>query len=386
MNKILFGALATSLVGATGFASDTEWSELDRELAAYNSAAPLTQDSTGPFVSGWLIGAITSDDTPDDNVNDVLGTGVAASRINLQGDLGNNYSFKLGFDFTDTAELWKDQNGTDVNGDGIGDPAAAPSTAGLTDAYVNVGFSEGVSITVGGFRPTVLASSSVQRNHTLFIERSYLGRQYAYRDAGAALNFGWDRINAQIAIMNGNSGSFDDLAYYLHADIDLLGTGSDYEGGYAALEGTNLNIGVTYTDDGSDVTAINAAGGGATKAAGDSRDATQLAFYATLATGGFTLWGEMVDQDDDVVVAGGMGTTPYSVGLGYMFGEQYEVAFRWDDYDTMDSITRYNFGLNYYVQGHDIKWQLNFASGSDDDLTNGNFENDVIALAIAVGF
>lgn len=386
MNKILFGALATSLVGATGFASDTEWSELDRELAAYNSAAPLTQDSTGPFVSGWLIGAIVSDDTEDINGNKTLGTGVLASRINLQGDLGNNYSFKLGFDFTDTGELWKDQNGTDLNGDGTGDPAALASTAGLTDAYVNVGFTEGVSVTVGGFRPTVLASSSVQRNHTLFIERSFLGQQYSARDSGLALNFGWDRINAQVAVMNGNSGTMDEFAYYLHADIDLLGTGSDYEGGYASLEGTNFNIGVTYTDDGSDVTAINAAGLGSTKAAGDSRDATQLAVDASVAAGGFTVWGEMVDQDDDVKVAGGAGTTPYSVGLAYLFGEQYEVALRWDDYDTTDKVTRYNFGLNYYVQGHDIKWQLNFASGSDDDLTNGNFENDIFAVAVAVGF
>ena len=71
-------------------------------------------------------------------------------------------------------------------------------------------------------------------------------------------------------------------------------------------------------------------------------------------------------------------------GLAYLFGSNYEVAFRYDDWDDDDETTRYNVGLNRYIDGHDIKWQLNYSTGKSDK--NKENENDVIALGIAVGF
>jgi hypothetical protein len=344
MNKILFSALATTVVGATGFASDTEWSELDRELSAYNGA-PLTQDATGPQVNGWFIGAISSVSDLD-----VLGTGVLAGRVNMHGDLGDNYSYKLGFDFFDTAELWT------VPGN---PPAAAASTAGITDAYVNVGFAEGVSVTIGGFRPVVTMSNSIDRNHTLFIGRSLIGTALASRDAGVGVNFGFDRINGQITLTNGSDGALDEFAYTAHADMDILGTSSGYEGAYGAAEGMNLNVGLTY---------------GADEAVDDSE---YLALYANLVTGGFSVFGEMID------LGAALGdNSPYTIGAGYMFSEQYEAALRWNDLDDADSTTAYEIGLNYYIQGHDLKWQLNYSDGDNDP---GNVVSS-IALGIAAGF
>jgi hypothetical protein len=345
MNQFFLGALATTAISATGLASDTEWSELDRELAAYNGTS-LTLDSSGPYMSGWFIGSIVS-------VSDVdrLGTGVNAGRINLHGDLGDSYSYKLGFDFFDTAELWIDRS--------VGVPAAAPSTAGITDAYVDIGFAEGVSVTIGGFRPVVTMSNSIDRNHTLFINRSLIGRSRASRDAGVGVNFGWDRISGQITLTNGDDGALDQHAYTVHADMDILGSSSGYEGAYGAADGTNLNVGVTYGSD---------------EATDDSEF---LALYANLVTGGLSVFGEMIDQ------GAGIGhNSPYTVGAGYMFGERYEAALRWNDLDNVAGTTTYDVGLNYYVQGHDLKWQLNYNDGDSDV-----FEYvSTISVGIAAGF
>jgi len=380
MNKILFSALATSVVGASGFASDTEWSELDRELAAYNTA-PLTQESTGPYMSGWWIGSISSsggldagaDPVTNPATEDQLGTGVNAGRVNLHGDLGENYSFKLGFDFFDTAELWN-SGYTDANNDGDEDDGeskdALPGSAGITDAYVNIGFAEGVSVTIGGFRPTVTMSNNIDRNHTLFVGRSAIGTAYAGRDAGLGLNFGWDRINAQITYMNGSDELSDEAAYTAHADMDILGSSSGYEGAYGAAEGMNLNVGVTYGEDG----------------AVDESD--YFAVYANLVTSGFSLSGEMLSNGEGTTTRLGKDNSPYVATAGYMFNEQYEVALRWTDFDDDDDTNRMDLGLNYYVQGHDLKWQLNFSSGSSDVETtdNKNYIDSQIALGLAVGF
>ena len=374
MNKFVFSALAATVVSATGFANDNTWTELDRELAALNSA-PLTQDQSGPFVSGWLIGAISTDDRDtsgngqpgDADGNEITATGLHASRVNIKGDVGAGYGFVLGFDFTDTGELYA-PGGTAVGASG---------TAGLTDAYAHFGVGEQIDIKLGVFRRTFLRSSNVQRNHTLFVGRSRLGAANSFRDAGAAVSGAFDRLHWEVALTNGLDGATDGWAYSGHVDFDVLGTTSNSEGSYGAAEGTNLNIGVTYADDNS-------------KAAGNvNLDNAQMAVDATLTSGGFTAFAEAIDQDKDVVLAaptGATGNTPYSAGLAYLFGGgNYEVALRYDDWDDAMKTTRYTFGVNRYIQGHDIKWQLNFGSGSDDT-TNGTNENDVITLGLAVGF
>ena len=377
MNKLVFSALATLVASATGFANDTEWPELDRELAALNNA-PLDSHAGGPSVSGWLIGAITSDDAPsiaDPDASDNLGTGVSAARVNLSGSLGNNYSFVLGWDFTDTGELYAPE----------GTAVSASGTGGLTDAYVSVGVTDGLDIKVGAFRRHFLHSGSIQRNQTLFIDRSHLGSMYSSRDAGVALSGSFNRVNWEVTATNGHDGNSDEFAYSAHVDFDIIGSSSGNEGAYGAADGANLNVGLSYSDDSSDTTQADVDNGDAA-AVGDDRDAAALGGYANFTVGGFSAWAEMADQDaavDGGAGDGDDGATPYSVGLGYLFGSNYEVAFRYDDWDDTAETTRYNLGLNRYIDGHDIKWQLNYSTGSSDSEAN---ENDVIALGIAVGF
>jgi len=375
MNKLVFSALATLVASATGFANDTEWPELDRELAALNNA-PLDSHAHGPSVSGWLIGAITSDDAPsiaDPDASDNLGTGLSAARVNLSGSLGNNYSFVLGWDFTDSGELYAPE----------GDPVSASGTGGLTDANVSVGVTDGLDLTVGVFRRQFLHSGNIQRNQTLFIDRSHLGSMYSSRDAGLALSGSFNRVNWEVTATNGHDGNSDEFAYSAHVDFDIIGSSSGNEGAYGAADGANLNVGLSYSDDSSDTTQADVDNGDAADT-GLSRDASTLGGYANFTIGGFSAWAEMADQDADVDNgAGDDGATPYSFGLAYLFGSNYEVALRYDDWDDSNETTRYNLGVNRYIDGHNIKWQLNYSSGSSDSETN---ENDVIALGIAVGF
>ncbi|MED6335312.1 MAG: hypothetical protein VYE81_07920, partial [Planctomycetota bacterium] len=72
MNKFFTTALASSLVCATGFASETEWPELDRELEALSST--LSTLDGGPSFGGWAINAY---DNSSDAGFDLDGDGFA---------------------------------------------------------------------------------------------------------------------------------------------------------------------------------------------------------------------------------------------------------------------------------------------------------------------
>jgi len=62
--------------------------------------------------------------------------------------------------------------------------------------------------------------------------------------------------------------------------------------------------------------------------------------------------------------------------------DQWEIAVRYEDLDDMNDTTRATAGLNYYMGGHNAKWQLNFSTSDSDIKAN---EIDVIALALVVG-
>lgn len=355
MNKFVFSALAATLVGATGFASD--WSELDSELAALNNA-PLTQDAGGPIVTGWLIGALDyNSDSETNNANDSQGFNVHASRVQISGSAGEGLGYVVGFDFTDSGELYAPG----------GTPLGTVGNGGLVDAYGTFTIGEQLNGKIGVFRMPFLRSQLIDRNDTLFIDRSMLGGMYASRDTGVSLGGSFDRINWEVAIMNGFDNQGEGWAWGGRVDMDVIGSSANCEGALGAAEGTNLNIGLAIQDDTSDATL-----GGA------SRDAMQWAIDATLTMEGFSIFGEMVDHDKDVG-----DNSPYSVGASYLINEEYEAGLRWDDWDDVANTTRYNVVVNRYVNGHDAKWQLQYSGGSSDVTTN---EDSIISLGLALGF
>lgn len=379
MNKFAFGALAAPLLCATSMAADTEWPELDRELAALSNA-PLTQNSGGPFLNGWLISAFDyNSDAEDSNKNQTdVGFDVPSARIQLEGDLAEGYGYKIGYDFFDTMDQYAPS----------GSHVGSAGTAGITDAYGRFGIGEYVDFKFGIFNGPSLRSASLDRNKTLFINRSFLGMQQSCSDAGLEVGGSFDRVNWSLAGTNGTDGKTDGFAYGIRIDVDLMGEMSDVEGAYGAQEGTNFNVGFVYTDDNSKDAATGA-----------SMDLAQMSADATLVSGPFSVFAEVIDYDKHTgpYYGGAMidaKNTPWSAGASYLFGEEYEVGFRYDTWDAGQTssyydTSRYNFVVNKYIDGHDIKWQLEFGFG-DSKMTGTASdkvgEHTIIAIALALGF
>ena len=278
-----------------------------------------------------------------------------------------------------------------------------PGTAGITDAYGTVAIQDVLNVKMGIFNGPCLRSARLDRNKTLFLDRSYLGYQQADRDVGLALDGDFTRVHWELAATNGFDGKTDGFGWAVGVDVDILGEMSDVEGAWGAQEGTNLNIGIYYSDDTSDYHAGDLLPDGTPATPGQSRDAATLSADATLVAGAFTVFAEVADYDKGVgaMLPDGTGTdlnnTPWSAGLAYLFGEVYEVAFRYDDLDVgqtgnpvLYDTKRYNFGINRYIAGHDVKWQLQFAFGDSKSSASSSAgkigEHSIFSIGLALGF
>ena len=395
MNKFVFGALAAPLLSATGLATDTEWPELDRELAALSSA-PLTQESGGPYFKGWLIAAFDYNADAEETVGtstvkSQVGVAMRAGRIDMSGTVAEDYDYRVGYDFFDQRELWRDAVDPDNTGYG-----------GITDAYANIRIQDYVNVRMGVYNVATLRSSTVQRNHSLFLDRSFLGQQDSNRELGVGLFGNFSRVNWYLDLHNGYDGAAEGFGYAGRVDIDILGKLSEYEGAYGAREGTNLNVGIVYQDDSSDQLATD-------PSPGQSRDASVFSADVTLTTGGFSVFGEASDYEKGVspyyfndflgagtapiapgrISAAGQASTPWSVGGSLLFAEVYEFGVRYDNWDDLDKTKRYNLVMNRYVYGHEVKWQLQYSFGDSDGTgTSAVQANEwgTLSVGLAVGF
>ena len=105
-----------------------------------------------------------------------------------------------------------------------------------------------------------------------------------------------------------------------------------------------------------------------------------------LADGGDdTVFSTETDGGDEVSADGGTfnvllddGTNPWAVQVGYLLADNLELGFRYEDRDNDADETRSTFGLNWYLNGHNAKWQINYI---DDDA----LPDQVIAIGLTVG-
>ena len=325
MNKFFTTALAGTLVCATGFASETEWPELDRELEALSSS--LSTLDGGPSLDGWAI--IAYDNNSDTDMGDFA---LRSVRLNASGSNGD-YGYFVSLD-------------------------AAGGTAGLVDAYATFGIG-GISAQMGVFRAPTLTSALIDRNQTFFIDRSMLGAAGSARDAGLQLSGDMGRVGWWLAVMDGADLAGDEYEITGRVAVDLMGdgAGSTNEGAYGAGDGTCLTAAVAFQDDGGDT-----AGGN-----------SSLAAEAYFTSGPFSASVEMVDDDN-------ANTTATAITVTYAFTGDWELGARMEDDDAgTETLT---IGVNKYVSGHDVKWQVNMQSIDDDVLG----DTDTISVGLAVGF
>src|SRR5438093_4693291 len=107
MRKLVYSALALTLVSMPGFASDNEWSSLDKEIENL-SASLSAQNAPGAKVGGFII---TSWRYSKDKDALTLGGEKESGfkldnvRIEISGDAGSDYSYKVSFDLASTAPV-----------------------------------------------------------------------------------------------------------------------------------------------------------------------------------------------------------------------------------------------------------------------------------------
>lgn len=334
MNKLVFGALAATLVGSVGYASESEdWASLDRELESLSTT--LSTQSGGPSIGGYIITWFDSNsDDKDINGAEIQGFTLKKVRLEAEGAVGD-YGYKMSVDF-------------------------ASGSASLKDAYVNWHVGESLNVEAGRFKSPTFRSQLVSSSRLLFRDRTMIGDTFG-RDTGAMISGDFETVGWWLALQNGTDGNREEHMFTGRVAVNLMGDGpGKVEGAYGAPDESELSIAGMFQDD----------------SAFDNGQRFGGEVYFT--SGPFSASGEILDNDTDVG-----DNTPWDVTVSYMFNEQYEAAARWEDFDDVDNSDALTVGVNRYVDGHNIKWQLQWMSTSSD---NAALEQDQVSLGLALHF
>ena len=325
MNKFIFSAIAIAAASSTGYAAGSDWLQLDQDIASLSSTI---NSSEGANVGGLLRTSYRDDGGP-------VGGFVHDDADLWFGGALEEFTWRVSFD---------------LGSDGLD----------LQDAYVRWAATEDIHVTWGRFMSPVLRSNMLDPENMLFIDRSMLGMSFYNWDSGVSVNGDYNGFGYFIAAQNGGDDTGDDLNFLAHVGYDIGNGVSMQEGAMKSGDELDGSFGVTYTD-----------------MENDGNDAVLAADFA-MTMGQLSGSVEYADGSDDNVGTLGLGQTPWSLTLGYLFADNMEVAFRYEDTDNLADDTVNTVGLNWYLHGHNAKWQFNYI---DDDAAT----DQVIAVGLTVG-
>jgi hypothetical protein len=359
MKKLVYSALALSLTGMPALATDNGWLGLDKEIENLTSSLEAANPNA-PTLSGWILTSyrhssdisvpfdldFDGDGDPTTNPsgdNDQSGFQFDSVRLQVEGDAGNNYSYKISFDFES-------------------------GEAELKDAFVKWQIHENINGKIGRFKEAMLQSALVGENRLLFLERTFLGDILGRRELGIAVLGSFDVVNWQVQAQDGADGQGDEHKFVARLSANVIGKAgqSKNEGAYGAGDETNVNVGIAYQDD----TTVD--------------DGGILTLDASLTTGPISVAAELADfgeGEGGTYLFDGRNTaetTPWDITVSYLITPEWEVAGRYEDLDDEDDTTSYVIGVNRYVRGHDIKWGAQWRSIMSDP-------QDVDQLGIGLG-
>ena len=355
MNKLVYTAIALTTVSASAFATDNGWVSLDQEINNLN-ASLSAQNATGPKLGGYIKARwdISSDLQITDPVSgtdhDLSGISLQNVRVEISGDAGSDYSYKVSFDLASGAAL-------------------------LRDAYAKFKIGEDVSGKFGQYKANFMRSSTVADNKTVLFDRTIIGNgaEWNTRDLGLEFGFAYDTINATIGVQNGTDLNGKELELCAKVGINLMGGGvGKVEGAYGAGDAMALSAGLAYLSD------SNLDNSGA------------IGLEVELTSGPFSIAGEMVDLDTDDSIDFGPGgllttsdSTPWDITGSYLFSDMWEGVVRYEDPDDLDNSNQMTVGVNYYVSGHDIKWTAEYIALSTDNAVYGG-DVSIISVGLSI--
>jgi hypothetical protein len=325
MNKFIYSAIALTAASSVSFANGSDWLELDQDIASLTS-----------------------------NVNTAAGVNVGALLRTSFRDGGTTSGF-----VHDDADLWFEGAVEDIS---MRVSVALDSgTALVEEAYATWACGSDLNIMWGKFNAPSLRSADIDDEGLLFIDRSLLGDHFRMFDSGASVAGDYEGIAWALGLQNGDDGSGEDHMMFAHVAYHIgAGTGG-HDGSLMAGDDLAGTISVGYSD-----------------MENDGDDAILTAdFAATMGPISGSI--ELADSGDDGIGGGlGDGTNPLAIAIGYLFADNMEAAFRHEDRDNTADESRLTFGLNYYLHGHNAKWQFNYV---DDDAA----ADEIIAVGLTVG-
>jgi hypothetical protein len=333
MNTIISTSIALAVASTVSFANGGDWLELDQDIASLSSSINA---EGGASVVGLLRSSYTDTGTTG-------GWAFEDIVLNFQGSV-EDMSWRVSVDLANV------------------DAGATPSVGiTLEDAYVSWNCGSDMDIMWGQFNAPMFRSGNIDPESMLFIDRSNLGNLFDAFDEGIGISGSSSGIAWNLVAQNGTDGVGDELFLFAHASYNLgNGACTCCNGALHGGDDMDGTLGISYGD-----------------MQNDGTDAVLgLEFYMTM--GQFSLQVELADGGDDAIGAG-MGEGPLGITFGYLFADNLEAAFRHEDYDdgALDSSSA-SFGLNYYLHGHNAKWQINYV---DDDLA----ADEAIMVGLTVG-
>lgn len=357
MNKFVLSALALTTTGGLAVAGtgSEEWLTLDREIESLASTlAP--QNEAGLTVSAFIRSSYVNSGDVSVGASDLGGFNMDNIRLSVEGSVGD---FSV-FISTDGSSSILPGTGTSL----LPFVAGSGGAFNVLDAYAAWNINEMLRLTMGQFLVPVIGNGLVNENHLLFLNHTVNGVVFNSRDTGVMLSGQYDMFGFWVSLINGGDGVGDELAYALRAEFYAMGggIGSSVEGAYGSSQGNRLTVGAGYFNDD-----------------GANPDNVAFAVDASFVSGPLSAAAEIVSYDDGatsptglIAPAGAGGgleadSTPFSVQVGFMFvPDQWEAAVRYQDLDSSTDTNIITLGVNYYISGHDAKWQLNYESISDD--------------------
>ena len=361
MKKLVFSACALTLTSGIAAANETDWSQLDQDVQAL-SASLQGLEGTGLVIGGRIRAAYeNSGDIAVNATEDLGGFGLYNARLFATGTTANNVGYRFEYDF--------------AGGNTFGSGSSSGSGV-LLDAYLDIPVGADISIRAGQFRGFVLNEAQIDSGNLFFMDRSVNASAFAGRGNGLAIAGDFDAFNWGVTLQNGSSGINpdsvgDDLFYAIRGGIALLGEGTQaMEGAFGASDEMEASAGVAYFNNDS------------------FDDGDGFAIEATLASSQFSAQANLLSAPDDVgALAGttdfaerglGLGAlligdgTPWSLQGTFMLTEAssdygaWEIGLRYQDLDDNANTDAIDIGANYYVDGHNMKYILNWTSISSD--------------------
>jgi len=332
MKKLVYSALALSVTTAGAFASD-DWSTLDQEIDALTASTAL--DTTGPNIGGRIRTSYVNSSDLD------LGSfGVADARVSMSGSRGD-YGYKLQVDFADANNL--------------------------LDAYVDFPLGGQVKGRFGQFKAGLSRSALISSGNIFFVDRNAIGNLWGTRTPGFMLSGEFDQLGWWLTINNGSDGPTDEYQITAKVDFDLMGDGAaSNEGAYGGTEAPSATAGIGIWDDGGT----------------DDNSGSIIEFHG--GTNVYSFGVDMATIDDVLAPVNGnaMDTTgamleadssPMSVMGTYMLQpDTWELGIRYQDFDNAAGETRMDVGVINHLDGHDLKWTIQYSTlSSDDDAVDG---------------